>query len=75
MTEAMYCQCRLVRKNPPDECVQFAWIPQKYASVGKVLRLGQEEGWLVTHIWETQPEKVVMVRERAYKRWRDVTDV
>jgi hypothetical protein len=75
MTQIMYCQCRLAKKTESGESIQHSWIPQKYAIVGKILRLGNDNGWRVTHVWETETEEIVKARERAYKRWREVTDI
>jgi hypothetical protein len=42
-----YRQCELRRRNT----VQVAWIPESFAGLGKYLRLGGEDGWLVTAVY------------------------
>ena len=47
-----YRQCRLSKPCPGGECVQVGWIPERFAVVGKSIRLwaneAWDEGWVVT---------------------------
>jgi len=84
---SFYCQCRLAKKTPQGELVQFSWIPQKYAQTGKIVKTQKkdksglvsldewDDGWQVTHVWETETEDKVKARERLYKYWREMTDI
>jgi hypothetical protein len=67
----MYKQCKLTK----GKWHQYAWIPEKYAKKGKVLRIKDEGGWLVVGVFATESEEVIKARERGYKHWRSVTDI
>lgn len=45
-----YQQCEL--KN--GQRVQVAWIPLRFAKIGAMLRIGEEEGWMVTSAYATR---------------------
>lgn len=46
MSRTIYFRpCHLVRLVQRTQFRQRSWIPEKYAVVGKVLRLRDEEGW------------------------------
>ena len=60
-----YSQCKLRKGN----LNQVTWIPSKFAKVGKVLRLKDDDGWVVTEIWKTEPEEYVKARNKDHARW------
>jgi hypothetical protein len=47
-----YRQCRLAKPHAGGEFVQIGWIPEKFAVVGKTIRLradaAWDDGWVVT---------------------------
>ena len=87
MTDTFYCQCRLAKQTDKGELVRFTWIPQEYAKAGKFIKTRKQNesglveldkwdnGWQVTHVWETEAEDKVKARERAYLHWREMTDI
>ena len=60
-----YKQCELHRGT--EKLV--SWIPDRFAVEGKYLRLGDDDGWKVVAVFDTEPEDCVKARERDYKRW------
>jgi hypothetical protein len=60
-----YKQCRL-RKGTT---FRVTWLPEKFAKIGKVLRLHDDDGWVVEAIWGTDTEENVKAREREHERW------
>jgi hypothetical protein len=55
-----YRQCRLVKKTTRGERQKTSWLPEKFAVLGKALRLRQgeewEDGWVVTMVSESRLE-------------------
>jgi len=51
MKNIFYKQC-VLHKNMPNDSrkVQTTWLPEKYATVGKYLKLNDEDGWQVKHV-------------------------
>lgn len=77
-------QCRLVIPgNGPVKCpiaVQTAWIPERFAHVGKVLSLlrsdgSWSEGWVVNEVYNRLSEEYVREHEQDYKSQRKASDV
>lgn len=67
-----YRQCTLIKKN----LKQVAYIPAKYAIVGKYLRIGDDNGWKVDTVsshFQTSAEN--NVRSQDYKRTREASDI
>jgi hypothetical protein len=60
-----YKQCKLRKGNKS----RIAWLPDKFAKEGKVLRLKKDDGWVVQEVWATDSEENVKARERDYNRW------
>jgi hypothetical protein len=72
--DVVYRQCRLRRGN----CHQTSWLPEKFAAVGKVLRLRNaahwEEGWLVEEVGSHRlPESQLPDWHREIKGHRKAT--
>ena len=67
-----YRQCKLVKKNQIDIC----YIPEKFAVIGKYLRIGDDNGWKVETVsshFQTSEEN--NVRSQDYKRIREASDI
>lgn len=70
-------QCLLV-KDRKD--FKTTWIPEKFAEVGKVLKLKDdagnwEDGWLVIKVYSRKPSKEVDAKSQEYKKHRHSTDI
>ena len=56
--------------------VRVAWIPSKYAVVGKELQFKNLPGkWKVTSKYNTKEESDVLAHERLYLKHREGSDV
>jgi hypothetical protein len=66
-----YKQCKLNKGNK----YQYSWIPEKFAKKGKILRILDENGWVVKEVYTIKSEKEVKGNERDWKKWRSVTDI
>ena len=67
-----YKQCTLTKKNTK----QVAYIPAKYAILGKYLRIGDDNGWKVETVsshFQTSEEN--NVRSQDYKHTREASDI
>jgi|LakMenEpi03Aug12_release.lakeMendotaPanAssembly.Ray.scaffolds.fasta_scaffold645858_1 hypothetical protein len=67
-----YKQCTLSKKN----ATQVAYIPAKYAILGKYLRIGDDNGWKVETVsshFQTSEEN--NVRSQDYRRTREASDI
>ena len=61
--ETKYTQCRLITADLNNKkSVQFAWIPQSYATVGTYISINNQNLWYISHFWETQPEYILEKR-------------
>lgn len=71
-----YTQCKLTH---PDGTCMTSWIPTKFAKKNKILKLKDngvwKDGWVVTSVFGTQDEKIVLARRSDYRNWRDMTDI
>ena len=69
-----YVQCRLARGSAR----QTAWIPEKFARVGRLVRLTEagvsENGWQVAGIGTRLAEDDVRERSRDYLQTRKASD-
>ncbi len=71
-----HAQC-IMRRNANE---QQAWIPEKFAVVGKLLELrtshgGWQNGWEVMSVGMVRPSAEVIADARDYVKWRSVTDI
>lgn len=48
------------------DSVDVVWILTKFARVGKVLRIGDEDGWVVTHVFNTTSREY-LDEQRAFR--------
>ena len=60
-----YKQC-LLKKGKKS---QITWLPEKYAKKGKILKLKDENGWVVKEVWATDTEENVKAMERRHEKW------
>ena len=67
-----YRQCRMTKKN----AVNVAYIPEKFAVVGKYLRLVDDDGWKVETVSEHfQTSQENNERSQDYKKTRKASDI
>jgi hypothetical protein len=67
----MHTQCRMQRGS----IYTIAWIPSKFAVVGKWLKLRGENGWHVLMAGHTLPSDYVRDHERDYLTQREASDI
>ena len=53
-------QCTLVK----DRTTQVSWIPTEFAKLNKVLKVEEDEGWVVTEIGGTLSKEMVKAQEK-----------
>jgi hypothetical protein len=71
LKDVKYKQCELSNGTRR----QVAWIPEKFAQTGKVLRLHDEDGWRVKSVGSvTLTGDIVSERSQDYKRTRQASD-
>lgn len=75
-------QCVLERPIVGDASgamIQVSWIPEKFATAGKYLRLREdgewENGWLVRQVGGRKPSTEVNERSRDHLKHRDGSDI
>lgn len=64
-------QCRLVK----DNAEKVSWIPEKFAVVGKILKLKEDNGWEVVSVGSRMESSVVNEKSQEYKKHRGTTDI
>lgn len=71
-----YRQCTLTMKDGPMTAVQVAWIPEEFATVGKYLKIKEQDGWRVEEVGShRQSEDYIQDHERDFLGHRKRTDV
>lgn len=78
--EVWYVQCRFETKTSEGTKVDTAWIPEKFAKVGKKIYLGKkrpnpEELWRVTHTFDRKPASWLFKHEMDFKHQRKASDI
>lgn len=69
-----YRQCWLGREK--QKCIHVAWIPEKYAKFGKVLKIKDVDGYKVLAVGSVRkPEAEVNERSRDFKQTRKASDI
>lgn len=76
MASVYYKQCTMCI----DRTYQIAWIPEKFAEVGRRIILGKREPeapvWTVTHVSDMRIEgSYILAHERDYKTQREASDI
>lgn len=70
-----HVQCLLKNNNT----FQTSWIPKKYATLGKILKLKENgiwtNGWEVVTCGHKELSKKILEREQNYKKMRKITDI
>jgi hypothetical protein len=58
--------------------MDIAWIPTKFAKVGKIVDIKLDDvwdkGWKVEVVWETVPEDRVVPRQNDYQHQHEASD-
>jgi hypothetical protein len=68
----LYRQC-LLRK---DRLIEVAWIPSKFAVVGKTLVIKDISGWVVKEVYSPELEyDIVNLNSRDWTLMRRVSDI
>lgn len=76
-----YTQCHLEKAVLGGKrLLETAFIPTRYAKLGKFLKLKQEDGiwnngWKVTFVGQTLSADIVESNERDYLRTREASDI
>jgi hypothetical protein len=76
-----YFQCELKKKiDDTSYLTDVAWIQERFAKVGKQVKIKQENGtwdygWQVTYVGAKQKADLVEARERDYLNQRKVSDI
>jgi hypothetical protein len=72
-----YRQCVLEKRRSSNVGVtaQVAWIPEHLAMVGRYVRIGVDNGWLVREAGSRQTGQYLQAHERDYMGHRSRTDV
>ena len=71
MPEKNHVQCSLRKESRHT----VAWIPERYAIVGKVVKLLDEDGWEVIEAYNRMASAYVNERSQDHKRHRKATDI
>jgi len=66
-----YRQC-ILQKN---HTWQTAYIPEEFAKNGKILRIKEDNGWVVKNVGTRLNEEQVIERSRDYLHQREGSDI
>lgn len=76
MSKEIYKQCRLGRSTEDGSQSYMAYIPVKFAKVGKWLLIGEKDGekeeWQVLETFSTKTIEELDRQRDAEKRWKSV---
>ena len=53
----------------------MSWIPEKYAKLGKFVKLKEDDGWKVVAVYSIMDSKEVQERSTDYRNQRKVSDI
>ena len=67
-TVKLYRQCELVNGDKR----RVAFIPNEKAKAGKILRIGDEDGWRVAKTYDVLSEEDLELQHLALKGWQSV---
>jgi hypothetical protein len=71
----------LTRDKTVDASIyQVVWIPEKFAKVGQILKIKDEndewvDGWKVEEAYQTMDEEYVRMQERVHTKTRKASDI
>jgi len=72
-------QCKLTKPTESGVCETTSWIPEEYATVGRVVKLKNagewSGGWVVSEVYDRMPSEEAMRRSRDYKKNRKTSDI
>jgi len=73
-------QCRLCKKEDGQEVSTTSWIPEKYAKVGRSIKLKNnfnlwDYGWEVSEVFTRSMSDMVDERSQDYKHQREASDI
>lgn len=72
-------QCVLINANRESQKIKTSWVPEKFAEVGKVLKLKEngewEDGWEVVHVGSRLDDKTINENSQLYKKHRKDSDI
>lgn len=74
-----YRQCALEKPTTKGNMVQISWIPDKFAKIGKFLKLLEngvwENGWMVASVGGRQTRDERVDRRKDHERQREGSDI
>ena len=53
----------------------YSWLPEKFAKVGKYVKLKDDDGWKVVEVFSIMDSKKVQERSIDYRNQRKVSDI
>jgi hypothetical protein len=74
-----YYQCLLSKGLLKDRIFTVAWMPEKYARVGKIVKLKNESnewtnGWKIESVYSCHTEEFILAHERDFTQFLSVLD-
>jgi hypothetical protein len=75
--DGYYKQCLLIRRlyDTGRTIVEISWIPEKFAILNKVLRIEDEDGWIVRDVYGSSLLKNILRTQSSSRHHREVTDI
>jgi hypothetical protein len=75
---ALYTQCRLVKKIRGGETIQTSYIPTEFAKVGRVVKVREDDGswddgWVIRIVGGSLTEEQLTALEKAHRRFERET--
>jgi hypothetical protein len=76
-----YIQCLLVNYRLSSDVIKtVAWIPEKFATPQRVIKLKREDGswsngWVIQEMYGVHSEEFVKYHERDFARQREASDI
>ncbi len=66
-----YKHCLMLRGTT----YQMAWIPEKFATVGKYVKLKDQDGWKIEQAYTSAPEDYVLSHRDDHMHTREFSDI
>lgn len=73
--DEFYVHCLLKKKAPDGYYYRTTWLPERFAVVGKCVKLKDIDGWIVFKTFTREDKKTVEKNERNYLKHREATDI